>query len=399
MNLPTPTTQEIYATMIAQIELSTSQTIPLLPKAFVRVFARVFAGVFITLWKYAGSIALQLFVRTAQFGETTINGVSVNPLVEWGRLIGVGDPAPATPAELTFAVTVTNQSGFIPSSTQIVHSPTGIVYLTTASVPLDAPTVQVGAVASSDPNGNAGAGVAGTLEIGTESAFASPISGVQRTVVVAGIVTPGTDAETPDAYRARIVRRFQRRPQGGAYADYRAWGEEPSDVVNVYPYTGQPGEVDVYVEVDATEYNPDGIPTQPQLDAVRDAIEFDVSGKASRRPANAAVNVLPIDRIGFNVAVNGLAGPSVPETEDAIRRAVDDYLRAREPFILGLSVLPRADRVTLAAVSGVIDETASASGHIVASVSIARGDDPGNPLPIYQLGDGEKAGLSAIVFN
>lgn len=399
MNLPTPTTQEIYATMIAQIELSTSQTIPILPKAFVRVFARVFAGVFITLWKYAGSIALQLFVRTAQFGETTINGVSVNPLVEWGRLIGVGDPAPATPAELTFAVTVTNQSGFIPSSTQIVHSPTGIVYLTTASVPLDAPTVQVGAVASSDPNGNAGAGVAGTLEIGTEAAFASPISGVQRTVVVAGIVTPGTDAEAPDAYRARVIRRFQRRPQGGAYADYRAWGEEPSDAINVYPYTGQPGEVDVYVEVDATEYNPDGIPTQPQIDAVRDAIELDAGGKATRRPVNAAVNVLPITRVKFDVAVNGLAGTNVPETEDAIRRAVDDYLRSREPFILGLSVFPRTDRVTLAAVSGIIDETASARGHTVASVSIALSSDPGNTLPIYQLQDGQKAGVDLVTFN
>lgn len=399
MNLPTPTTQEIYATMIAQIELSTSQTIPILPKAFVRVFARVFAGVFITLWKYAGSIALQLFVRTAQFGETTINGVSVNPLVEWGRLIGVGDPAPATPAELTFAVTVTNQSGFIPSSTQIVHSPTGIVYLTTASVPLDAPTVQVGAVASSDPNGDAGAGVAGTLEIGTEAAFASPISGVQRTVVVAGIVTPGTDAEAPDAYRARIIRRFQRRPQGGAYADYRAWGEEPSDVINVYPYTGHPGEVDVYVEVDATEYNPDGIPTQPQIDAVHDAIELDAGGKATRRPVNAAVNVLPITRVKFDVAVNGLAGTNVPETEDAIRRAVDDYLRSREPFILGLSVFPRTDRVTLAAVSGIIDETASARGHTVAAVTLALSTDPMNPIPIYQLQEGEKAGAGLVSFT
>lgn len=399
MNLPTPTTQEIYETMIAQIELATSQTIPLLPKAFVRVFARVFAGVFVTLWKYAGSIGLQLFVRTAQFGDTNINGVVINPLVEWGRLIGVGDPRPATPAALVFDVQVKVQDGFIQAGEQIVHSPSGIVYLVESSVALDAPTVQVTAIASADPNGDVGAGTQGNLEPGTEASFASPIPNVARTVTVASVATPGTDAESADSYRERIIRRFQRRPQGGAYADYRAWAESPNDVVNVYPYKGLPGEVDVFIEVQATASNPDGIPDSAQLAAVEDAINFDVDGKASRRPVNDAVNVHPITRVAFDVHVAGLDGAGVPEAEAAIEAAVDDYLRSREPFILGLSVLPRIDRVTLAAISGIVDEAAAAHGSTVADVTVYLADDPANDVVAYGLSNGEKAKLGTLVFD
>ena len=93
MSLTTPTTKQISDNIISQIEATISQSVPLLPKAFIRVLAKALAGVVTILYKYAGFIFLQMFVRYASFSETTINGKTLTPLVEWGRLIGVGDPA------------------------------------------------------------------------------------------------------------------------------------------------------------------------------------------------------------------------------------------------------------------------------------------------------------------
>jgi uncharacterized phage protein gp47/JayE len=80
MSLQTPTTKELSDNLIAQIELSINQSIPLLPKSFIRVLAKATAGVFILLYKYGGFIFLQMFVSTASNEDTVINGIPVNPL-------------------------------------------------------------------------------------------------------------------------------------------------------------------------------------------------------------------------------------------------------------------------------------------------------------------------------
>jgi uncharacterized phage protein gp47/JayE len=77
----------------------------------------------------------------------------------------------------------------------------------------------------------------------------------------------GADAETSNSYRARIVKRFQAKPQGGAYADYRVWVSDGARHRQHFPYTSTtPGIVDVYVEATpASSGNPDGIPMNSQL--------------------------------------------------------------------------------------------------------------------------------------
>ena len=148
MALTTPTTQQIASNIIGQLETAISQTIPLLPKAFSRVLAKVLAAVYVVLYKYAGFSLLQQFVSTAAFDETEVNGEVIRPLVEWGRLCGVGDPLAATQAELQLQVTVLNQVGSLPGGTQLLYAPTGVVYLTTGAVLLNASTVTVNAFSS-----------------------------------------------------------------------------------------------------------------------------------------------------------------------------------------------------------------------------------------------------------
>lgn len=396
MSVALPSTQEVSDNLIAQIELGLGQSIPFLPKSFTRVLAKALAGTFALLYKYAGFIFLQMFVAYATMEETTINGRVIRPLVEWGRLIGVGDPYAATRAEVAVSVSVQRMTGSLPAQSQLVHASSGVLYLTTSAVLLNASTVTVTAIASSDQGGGGGYGAIGNRVAGDVLQFANPLPNVARNASVLSQTVQGAESETVDAYRARIIRRFQRKPQGGARADYQQWGELVPGVLNVYPYAGSPGEVNVYVEAtESSSGSQDGIPTSAQLLQVIAAIDADDAGLPSRRPVSAAVNALPITRRAFDLLVTGLVADDVAGAQSAIREAIDDHLRLAEPFITGLSTLPRRDRVTQAAVSGIIDEAVSAFGGSVTTVSLLTSS---TPIAAYTLAAGEKAKLGNTTF-
>lgn len=398
--MTTPTTQEVYENIIAQLEASLNQTIPLLPKSFNRVLSKVIAGVVIIVWKYCGFIFLQVFVATASDQDTEVNGVIVNPLKFWGRLIGVGDPTPATNAELFIDITVNNQTGTLETGTQLINTANGVTYITVAAILLNAPTVQGVIRAVSDQTGGGGAGSIGNLNPGDIVSFANPIANVDRNAVVNFQVITGADEESTEAYRQRIIDRFQKRPQGGAYADYELWGEEAAGIINVYPYTGQPGEVDVYSEATPeSSGNPDGIPTTAQLQDVLDLINFDENGLASRRNANAFVNSLPIIRTGFDVTIDGIAGvDNLADVQANITNAITEYLLFVEPFIAGLSILPRRDQITRVRISAIAEDFVSASGGTFTSASFNLTGAP-TLLIDYVLGEGEKAKLVNINYT
>ena len=397
MSLQTPTTKELSDNIIAQLESSLSQTIPLLPKSFMRVLAKALAGVFILLYKYGGFMFLQMFVSSASAVPTTVNGKILTPLIEWGRLIGVGDPVPATSAELLIDITVDVQTGVLPSGSQLINSDNGVTYLTVAAVALTSPTVQATILAVSDQAGGDGAGVIGNLEAGAVVSFANPLANVSRNALVVSQVVTGANAESTAAYRQRIIDRFQKKPQGGAYADYEQWGEEVSGILNVYPYTSDcPGQVDVFVEAtEASSGSPDGIPTNAQLEAVLASIELDENGLASRRPATALANAFPISRVGFDVRVTGLLVDNLAQVQTDISTAVEEYFLSREPFIVGLSIAPRRDRVTASAVGGVVDDIVSAAGGIFSAATVSLNTIG---LDVYSLGIGEKAKADSVIF-
>lgn len=399
MSLTTPTTKEINDNIIAQLEASLNKTIPLLHKAFNRVLAKALAGVFILLYKYGGFIFLQIFVRTASGKDTTVNGVVVNPLKFWGRLIGIGDPTPAMNAELLIDITVTNQTGTLPSGTQLVNSDNGVTYITIGAVALDAATVQAAIRAVSDQAGGGGAGAIGNLDPGAIVTFANPLANVGRNAVVDSQVVTGADAETTEAYRQRIIDRFQKRPQGGAYADYKQWGEEAAGIINVYPYTGDPGQVNVYSEATIeSSGSPDGISTAAQLQAVLDLINLDSNGLASRRNTNAFVNSFPITRTGFDVTVTGISGADdLAQVQTDVTAAVTEYFLSVEPFIAGLSVPPRNDQLTRTRVSAIVEDIVTAAGGTFTSAIFNTTGTPGS-RSAYILGDGEKAKASNVVF-
>lgn len=394
MNITTPTTAEIKTSIVNQLQASLDQSIPFLPKSFLRVLAGALAGTSILQYKYAGFSALQKFVTYASTKEITINGRVLIPLVEWGRLLGVGDPLAATRAILDVEVPVTLQGGTLSAGAQLIFHDSGVVYTSTGPVQLNASTVTVRVRASSDQSGGDGIGTIGNRQVGDVLSFASPLPNVGRTATVSSVATTAENAESWDSYRRRILERASAKPQGGAYADYRVWAREVPGIVSVYPYTGLPGEVDVYIEASVeSSDDPDGIPTSAQITAVEEAIERDVDGIASRRPANAAVNVLPISRLAFDVQISGLSGPA--NLQEDITDAIRNYYLEREPFIVGLSILPRKDRVLESTLIGIVDSIVNATGGSCGPVLQYL---DGAEAPSHTLSGGEKAKLGSITF-
>jgi uncharacterized phage protein gp47/JayE len=399
MAYTTPTTQQISDTIVAQLQASLSQTIPLLPKAFTRVLAKVLSGVFAIHWRYAGWIFLQLFVRYASYDEVIIGTRRFRPLVEWGDLFGVSPRGEGTRAELLIAVTVTDQTGSLAAGTQLLRASTGVLYITTAAVALDAPTVNPTIRAVSDPDGNLGVGEIGNLEADDVVSFLNPVPNVVRDATVVSTSVTGADAEDVEVYRGRIVAHVSNRPQGGAYTDYKLWGEEPDGILHVYPYTSaDPGEMDIYVE-SATET--DGIPTQTQLDAVEASIIYDDGGLASRMPAGVELlNMYPITRTAFRVVVNGydVSDDLDAECRAAITDACTEYFLDREPWILGLSPLPKRDRVTPGEVEGLVLGVVAAHGGTATSAAVQPGGGGTPYASPYILGDGEKTKLETVIY-
>lgn len=398
MAIITPTVSEISDNIIAQLEASLNQSIPLLPKAFTRVLAKAIAGVFVILYKYGGYIGLMQLVKYAPYEETTINGRTFSPLIEWGVLSGIGRPTPATRAELRVEVDVTIPGGVIQAGTALYSTDNGYTYAVTAAATLTTPTTLLGVRAVGDPNNTGGKGSAGNLTAGALLRFSATPGGVEGTATVTDQVTAAADQESEQLYRQRVVQRFSAPPQGGAYADYRIWATSVAGISNAYPYSGAtPGTVSVYVEATAASSGSDnGVPTVAQLEAVAEAIELDDEGLASRRPIGSLVTVYPIARSPFNVTVTGLSVPgSEADVQEQIRVALSNYFANRSPYIIGLDTQGRADRITATAVGGVVDDVVSAANGIFTSVSVTQG---GSGVSVYTLGQGEKAKLGTLAY-
>ncbi len=399
MSLQIPTTAEINSAIISQLEATLNQTIPLLPKAFNRILAKTLAGVFILLHRYIGFVFLQMFVNTATINNVQIADRLVSPLKEWGRLIGIGEPTAATQARLTAIVTVEVPGGTLESGTQLLNSDNGVTYLTTASVELTAGTVEISILAAGDQTGGNGAGAIGNLAVGEIASFANPLANVARDVTVSAVEVTAANAEDTEVYRQRILDRFQKRVQGGALVDYEIWGEEGAGIINVYPYTGaSPGEVDVYVEATVeSSGDPDGIPTAAQLTAVDDLIQLDEDGLATRIPANAFANIFGITRRAFDIDVVGMTVTDPATVQTQITDEVTSFLLGREPFVSGVTLLPRRDSITKTALVGLVDDLVTAAGGSFRGVNFSTGG--GGNLGTYILGVGEKAKVETVVFS
>lgn len=398
MSFNPPSVAQTDQTIRDQLSAQLGDTIPILPKAFNNVIAAVFAAVAITIYKYAGFILLQFFVRHASARPTEIAGKTVVPLFEWGLQYGEGLPLEGQRAEHTVSLRVLTTGGSLPAGQQFLHKSTGVLHESTADVSLSSATVSIPIRAYHDPEGRGGVGSIGNLSAGAELELAnSPAAVAGRATVIARTVDGADPEDIESSYRPRVWYAVARPPQGGAESDYASWGRSVPGIVGIWPYEGStPNRITVYVEATpASSGSPDGIPTGPQLAAVEQAIQFDAQGLRKRRPVGALITVLPITRKALDVRVTGLMAPNLVATKAATSSAVDEYLRQRRPWISGLDMLPVRNQATVAGIGGVVAATVYANKGTFTRVQLF---ETPTERHVYTLQPGELVKLGSITW-
>jgi uncharacterized phage protein gp47/JayE len=167
----------------------------------------------------------------------------------------------------TGTVTFTGVAGaIVPAATQLGNSQCS--YETLADVTLAAGGAATpGDVRALDP------GTIGNLDPGMNLQVSTTIGGIDPTAVVVTL-GGGTDEETDDELRARILRRIQQPPMGGAAGDYEAWALAVPGVTRAWAATNMGlGTATVRFLMDALRASDDGWPTPDDIAQVAGYID------------------------------------------------------------------------------------------------------------------------------
>jgi hypothetical protein len=395
------TIEEIKTLLINAFQHEFNKKLRILPKSFIRIISIVLAGIFITAYKQIGWFFLQLFPETAYWGEVTVLGSKIRPLIKWGVLIGVGPPRSGTQWHGQITVSVTALHTTLSGGAQLKSDLTGKIYTTDSVITLDSETVTLPITCNS-------AGSAGNLEVGDSLNFVNPLGNVKKAAHVAAVVKDGTDDETEGDYRYRVVNRYRMQPQGGSLADYRIWASDVPGVLNTYPYndTTSPAGVILYVSGNPALFE-DRMPSEALLIQVGAACTYNPeTGKASRKPITAIIdpdgdgsyaNVRAVNIVSFDIYITGVTGIPAAEFAQAVRPAIDNYFLGRELYIRGLSDdNNKTNIVSKNNVSSAVDQIAISVKAEFESVVMERG---GEAESSYTLGTGELAKVGHFFVN
>jgi hypothetical protein len=395
------TIEDIKNLLINAFQSHFNRKLRILPKSFIYVLSTVLAGIFITLYKMIGWIFLQLFPETAYWGEVTILGLKIRPLIKWGVLIGVGNPRSGTQWHGEITVSVTSINTPITSGTQLKSDLTGKIYTTDTTKTLLNETETL--LVTCNENGTIG-----NLRVGDILNFVNPLGNVKKAAEVTFVLNEGTDDEAEGDYRYRVVNRYRMQPQGGSLSDYRIWASDVPGVLNTYPCNDDdsPSGVILYVSGNPAVY-PDRIPSEALLKQVGEACTYSPeNGRATRKPLTAVLdpmadgtytNIRPVEIILFDIYINGLTGIQPSDFADVVKSAVDDYFLGREPYIRGLSDdNNKTNIVSKNNVSSTVDQIAISVKAEFESVTMYRNEEI---EPSYILTIGQLSKLDRLFIN
>lgn len=386
-----PSTQELTEQHLAYLEGSIAQTSPLHDKAFLRVLAVLLGMAHTGIYKFAADRVLQNLVLTASGDD--LDRLGADPLVGGGVIRKLA----AVPVLI---VSLDAQDGItVPVTASFVGDLNGVRYTMNGSA-VAADDEAVFSVTAEE------AGVAGNLQPADTLSIVSAVPGasVRARVISADVV--GADDEKDDAYRLRILAEMRRTKGGGNPSDYKSWAEAVPGVARAFPYAGKPtgtdypGDRTVYIEAD-TSLDPDGIPVESLLDAVREALNTDPAtglGRPALGLVDTTLYVEPVVRTSFNVEITNLQAPD--GTEAAVRANISSALALFfpmfAPYVEGVD-LPhdRNDRITTPALSTALQDVLLTAGASAASVTFSVDGDPYNA---YQLSAGELCKLGVISY-
>src|SRR5206468_5169906 len=116
-------------------------------------------------------------------------------------------------------------------------------------------------------------GSGGNLTAGFSLSLIDPIPGVNASGTVIELLN-GTDTENDDDLRARVLRRIQQPPMGGAQYDYEAWALAVGGVTRAWAASEDLGTVTIRFMMDDLRADNDGFPFQNDIDAVAAYIDY-----------------------------------------------------------------------------------------------------------------------------
>jgi uncharacterized phage protein gp47/JayE len=392
MALTIPTTQQIADAILAGLEANINQETPALKKAYNRVLSRVLAGAVTILYKFGVERAKQCLALTATGDD----------LKEIARNYGI-EPKGETAAVLTYTV---NSSSTVPQTIDWVGDANGVRYRA------DADAVPSGGVATITGTAQT-SGVAGNLLVGDTLTIGTQNAGTENQATVTVVDTLGTEAETDDELRVRVLDKIRTEGGGGNSADYREWAQETEGVARAYPYAGNPtfleqgtgsalpGERTVYIQA-STSIDPDGIAPQSLLDDARQTIRFDPDdNNRAREPlplTNDTLYVESITRTTFNVEITGLnvSADLEAQVKSDISTALTTYFEGLFPFIDGLDAEEDKNNVvTGPSIAEVVQDVVKSAGGSFTAVGFNIG---GANISEYTLQVNELGKLGTITY-
>lgn len=364
MPITIPTVAEIRDQIISDIEARIGVSVPVLPKAFVRVLAVVLAGGRHLVYRFGRWIYKQIFPQLADAEALLRIGTRYNII-----------RTSAVRARLT-ATATGDEDTEIPAGALWVGAGNGLTYEQTADATIASGTATITAECLT-------AGADGNLEAAETLALATPIAGLDSEATVASTVVTGVDQEDIEDYRTRVLQRMQNQPQGGAAPDYIGWAREVAGIVKAFAFRTAAGYVTVYPLQAVT--GADRVPETAKIEEVEDYLN-----SVERRPLCANVLAEAMTELEVDITITGLS-PNDATTKARIQSAIETWLYAAYPQQYTDEVNP-THRVSVATIWGII----WAAGAIATAVSM---DVDSNPVTNYTLDDDEIVILGTLTWS
>ena len=324
-----PALQALIDRVIADFESRLPGADARLRRSNLNVLSRVHASAAHSLYGYLDWIARQVFPDTADEEN----------LERWARIWKI----PRLVAAFAIgSATVTGIDGTVVVASTRYKRADGVEYETNADVTVVGGTATVALTAVE-------AGQIGNATAGTALTLVTPIPNLNAaaTVTTAGI-TNGADTEILSSWRARVIRRMQQPPQGGAAGDYVTWALEVSGVTRAWEYPRELGAGTVTVRF-VRDADASLIPDAAEVTAVQNYI-------ASKRPLTADITVVAPVAVPLNFTIH--LTPDTQTVRDAVTAELADLI-LREA-IPGGTILLSHIREAISVASGETDNVLTA---------------------------------------
>ncbi len=352
MSYTPPTIAAIRSQIITDIEGAIGQTVPILPKAFVRVLATALSGPVALFYSLVGWLYRQISPVTCERAM----------LLYWGQRYNIL-PKEASASLLGITITGVDET-LCPAGTLWYSADNGLVYqqIADATISGTTQTAQVECMKTGED---------GNLTAADILTLPSPVAGI-TSAAVDSVVDAGVDAEETEDYRLRILTRMRYQSIIGTAGGYisaalecegivKAFAEESGGDVVVYPLQGTTG---------ATR-----VPNAGAIAAVEDYLQ-----STERRPLAVNVYAQATTERTVAITITGLS-PSDAATKAAIEAAIDEYLYAAYPRQYDDELAP-TDYVSVGAIWAIV----VAAGATATAITISISGIGGGP---YQLPIGE----------